>query len=148
MSASYDLAMADEVQSFIDSIEPERRRRDAAVLLRLMQEATGEEPTVHGSMIGFGSYRYRYASGRQGTAPAAAFAPRKSATTVYLMDGVGAYPDLLGRLGPHTTGVGCLYLKDVSQIDLGVLRQIVSSSYATLTAGTFTDRAREGSPKD
>lgn len=132
------------VEDFVSTIAHQKRRRDAETLLDLMEEVTGEEPALWGSIVGFGKYDYRYASGREGTAPAAGFSPRKSATTIYLSDGVGAHSDLLGDLGVHTTGVGCLYMKDLEAVDLEILREIVSRSYATLTAGTFTDRARDG----
>ena len=95
-------------------------------------------------MVGFGSYHYRYDSGREGDAAAAGFAPRKTATTVYLMDGVAAHTSDLAQLGPHTSGVGCLYLKDVEQIDLSVLERIVRASYRTLTSGSYGLRARDG----
>jgi hypothetical protein len=96
------------------------------------------------SIVGYGAYHYRYPSGREGDAPAAAFSPRKSATTVYLADGVGRHVPLLERLGPHTAGVGCIYLQDLSDTDLGVLEELVRRSYATLTESTYTKRAREG----
>jgi hypothetical protein len=83
--------------------------------------------------IGFGQYHYRYASGREGDAAAVGFAPRKPATTIYLLDGVGAHTESLSRLGPHTTGVGCLYVKDLAQVDLGVLEGIVDESYQKLS---------------
>jgi hypothetical protein len=95
-------------------------------------------------VIGFGQYHYKYASGRQGDAVAAGFAPRKAATTIYLMDGIGRYEQQLEQLGPHTTGVGCLYIKDLDKIDLAVLEGIITESYRTLTAGTYGRRAREG----
>ncbi|MFP3712480.1 DUF1801 domain-containing protein [Puerhibacterium sp. TATVAM-FAB25] len=121
------------------------RRRDAETLLGLMARATGQEPRMFGaSMIGFGEYHYRYASGHEGDAPAAAFSPRKAATTVYLPDGVDAHAPALERLGPHTTGVGCLYLKDLGAVDLEVLEDVVRRSYATVTASTFGQRARDG----
>jgi hypothetical protein len=63
---------------------------------------------------------------------------------VYVVNGVGAHADLLERLGPHTTGVGCIYLRDLTLVDLAILEQIIQTSYATLTAGTYTLRAREG----
>lgn len=81
-------------------------------------------------------YHYRYASGREGDAPAAGFAARKAASTVYVLDGVGAHADLLETLGPHSTGVGCIYIKDLQKVDLEVLEAIVTRSYATLTSGT------------
>ena len=87
-------------------------------------------------------HHYRYDSGREGDCPAVGFAARKAATVVYLMDGVGAHRRH-ARLGPHTTGVGCLYLKDVGAVDAGVLHDMVAGSFRTLTAGTYTMRARD-----
>jgi hypothetical protein len=108
-----------------------------------MARVTGEVPHMFGtSVIGFGEYHYEYAGGHSGHAPAAGFAPRKAASTVYLPDGVGAHAELLARLGPHTTGVGCLYLKDLDRVDLAVLEEIVRRSWATVTAGAFGQRAR------
>ena len=130
--------------AYVDAVAPAVRRRDAKTLSDLMERVTGETPRLFGtSMIGFGEYRYEYASGHSGHAPAAAFAPRKAASTVYLPDGVGAHADLLEKLGPHTTGVGCLYLKDLEQVDLAVLEELVRRSWATVTAGTFGQRAAE-----
>ncbi|GAA1975682.1 DUF1801 domain-containing protein [Microbacterium pumilum] len=133
-----------DVGAFIAGVTPAKRRRDADTLVALMERVTGEEPVLWGSIIGFGRYHYRYESGREGDAGAAGFAPRKAATVIYLPDGVGAHTDSLGRLGAHTTGVGCLYLKDLESIDLAVLEEIVRSSYSTVTAGTFGQRARDG----
>ena len=99
-----------DLQEFLAGVTPEKRRRDAQTLLALFREVTGEEPRLDRGMIGFGSYHYRYASGREGDAAAASFAPRTAATTIYLMDGVDAHADALARLGPHTTGVGCVYI--------------------------------------
>jgi Domain of unknown function (DU1801) len=130
------------VASYLENL-PDRRRRDAETLAGLMGRATAEEPRMWGSIVGFGSYHYRYASGREGDAPAAGFAARKRATTIYLADGVGAHEDLLARLGPHTTGVGCLYVKDLAHVDLEVLETIVRRSYSTVTAGVFGARARD-----
>jgi Domain of unknown function (DU1801) len=134
-----------EVRAFLDRVQHPTRRRDAETLLEIMGRATGQPARMWGnSIIGFGTYHYRYASGREGDAPAAGFSPRKAATTVYLADGIGAHPELLERLGPHTTGVGCLYMKDLGHVDLAVLEEIVAASYATVTAGTFGQRARDG----
>jgi hypothetical protein len=131
------------VSEFLARVTPAGRRRDAEALLRLYGRATGLEPQLWGTIIGFGQYHYRYASGREGDGPAASFAPRKTATSIYLADGIGAHATLLPQLGPCTTGQGCLYLKDLSLIDLGVLEQIVGASYTKLTAGTYTLRARD-----
>lgn len=134
----------ESVREFVKAIEHPKRRRDAETLLEMMSRATGEKPRLWGTIIGFGTYHYKYQSGREGDSGAASFAPRKPATTLYLADGVGAHADLLDRLGPHTTGVGCVYIKDLEAVDLKVLEAIVARSYATLTAGTYGLRAREG----
>lgn len=131
------------VEAFVEDIDHDKRRRDARTMLELMSRVTGEEPSLSGTIIGFGRYHYEYMSGRKGDAPAAAFSPRKPATTIYLGDGIATHAKALERLGPHTTGVGCLYIKDLQQVDLGVLEEIIAESYATLTSGTFTNRARE-----
>ncbi|WP_020014555.1 DUF1801 domain-containing protein [Promicromonospora sukumoe] len=130
--------------AYLDAVTPAVRRRDADTLRDLMERVTGEPPRMFGaSVVGFGEYHYEYASGRSGDAPAIAFAPRKPATTIYLPDGVGAHEERLAALGPHTTGVGCLYLKDLERVDLAVLEQILRASWATVTSGTFGQRAHE-----
>ena len=132
------------VREFIDGVTNPVRRRDAETLLAMMERVTGEQPYLWGTIVGFGTYHYRYESAREGDAPAAAFSPRKPATTIYLSDGIASHTELLERLGPHTTGVGCLYLKDLEKVDLEVLEQVLRASHATLTSGTFGQRAREG----
>ena len=134
--------MDDSVRTYLEAL-PARTRREAETLIALMRRATGEEPRLQGSIVGFGTYHYRYASGREGDAAAAAFAMRKGAPTIYLNDGVGAHEAGLARLGRHTTGVGCVYVKDLEDVDLGVLESIVADSYRTLTAGVFGNRARD-----
>jgi hypothetical protein len=79
-----------------------------------------------------------------GDAPAAGFAARKAATSIYVADGVNAHAELLERLVPHTAGVGCIYVKDLAAVDLDVLEQIVARSYTSLTSGTYTKRACDG----
>ncbi|MET0325647.1 MAG: DUF1801 domain-containing protein [Ilumatobacteraceae bacterium] len=136
--------MESEVRSYLEGISSVVRRRDADTMIELIGRVTGETPHMWGTIVGFGSYHYRYESGREGDSPAAAFAARKAATTVYVMDGVEAHADRLAVLGPHTTGAGCIYLKDLAAVDLSTLEAIVAASYATLTADTFTQRARDG----
>ena len=132
------------VRAHLDTVASKTRRRDADTLLELMARITGEEPRMWGpSIIGFGSYHYKYASGREGDAPAAGFSPRKAATSVYLPDGIGTYTEQLARLGEHKTGVGCLYLKDLAKIDLEVLESIITESYRAVTAGMFGQRAAD-----
>lgn len=132
------------VEELIGSVTPRVRQEDARTMLTLMRRATGEEPALWGRIIGFGTYHYRYDTGREGDAPAAAFAPRRQATTVYLPDGVGAHAEALTTLGAHSTGVGCLYIPRLDQLDPVVLEQIIASSFTAVTAGTFEHRAREG----
>jgi hypothetical protein len=133
-----------DVGEFIERVTPAVRKRDAETLVDLLARVTGEEPVLWGTIIGFGQYHYRYESGREGDAGAAGFAPRKAATVLYFPDGVGAHEDALAQLGPHTTGVGCLYLKNLDDVDLGVLEQMVAKSYRTVTAQPFGQRARDG----
>jgi hypothetical protein len=135
--------MADDVRAHLAAVASPTRRRDAATLLELLARVTGETPRMWATVVGFGEYHYRYGSGREGNAPAAGFAPRKAASTVYVPDGVAAHAELLGRLGPHTSGVGCLYLTDLAAIDMGVLEEIVTRSYATVTADGFPHHARD-----
>lgn len=125
----------DDVAGLIARSGPATRRRDAETLTALMQEISGREPRTWGTIIGFGSCHYRYPSGTEGDSGILGFAPRKAATTIYLLDGVEAHVDALARLGAHTTGVGCLYIKDLEQIDLDVLGGILERSLAWVEAG-------------
>lgn len=118
-----------DVGAFIDGVDNPRRRQEARSVLALMREITGEQPVMWGpSMIGFGTHHYRYESGREGNMPAAAFSPRKAALTVYLQD-FAERDELLGRLGPHSTGKSCLYMKRLDAVDLEVLRELITRSY-------------------
>lgn len=123
------------VAALIASASPEIRRRDAGTLTALMQEVSGREPEIWGTIIGFGSCHYRYPTGSEGDSPLICFAARKNASTIYLLDGVGAHTDALARLGPHTTGAGCLYLKDLEKVDLDVLRGILEQSLTWVELG-------------
>lgn len=122
----------DDVAKFLDSVADEQRQRDARLLVALMGEVTGEPAAMWGSsIIGFGSRHYRYESGREGDVAAIGFSPRKAQTVLYLTGHLEAYADLLERLGPHTHGKGCLYLKRVDQADQPALREIIARSFAT-----------------
>lgn len=124
-----------DVAGLIARVTPETRRRDAEVLTALMEEVSGRAPATWGTIIGFGRCEYRYPTGRTGEMGLLSFAPRKVATTIYLNDGVDAHAGQLAALGPHTTGAGCLYIKDLEQIDLDVLRGILARSLAWVEAG-------------
>jgi hypothetical protein len=124
-----------DVDAFLDAIEDPQKREDSRALCRMMAEETGEPPKLWGtSIVGFGSYHYRYASGREGDWMALGFSPRKQNLTLYLMDGFSGYGELLERLGKHSTGKSCLYVKRLADVDEGVLREMVRRSYAH-TAG-------------
>ena len=128
-----------DVEAFLAQVPDDRRRGEARVVLELMRRVTGLEPVLWGpSIVGFGSYHYRYASGREGDAPAAAFSPRKAAMTIYL-DRAESHAEALSRLGPHTTGASCLYVTRLDGVDLGVLEEVVRSSYAAVTGGSGVD---------
>lgn len=122
------------VDEFIAAVAPVKRQRDAATMVALLREITGREPEMWGTIVGFGSCHYRYPTGTEGDMPVAAFAPRRQATTVYLLD-TGAHASQLARLGPHDTGVGCLYIKDLDQVDTEVLREIVAEDYRRVLEG-------------
>jgi Domain of unknown function (DU1801) len=119
------------VAAFIDVLPDPTRRSDAKQLVKLMQSATGEKPTMWGpSIIGFGSYHYKYDSGREGDMPLIGFSPRKAATVLYGMTGVGNPGALLAKLGQHTTGKGCLYIKKLADVDHQVLKTLMIKSVA------------------
>ncbi len=122
-------AVDHSVQTFVDNLPTDRRRREAATLLDLFGRVTGVPAELHGTIIGFGTYHYRHESGREGDTPAASFSPRKAAISVYLVDGIDAHTAALARLGTHKTGVGCLYIPSLDKVDLEVLEEIVSSSW-------------------
>ena len=123
------------VDAFIDAVDDERRRADCRVVAGLMAQITGAEGVMWGSsIVGFGTYHYRYASGREGDFFEAGFSPRKRALTIYVMAGFSEYDDLLARLGKHTTGKSCLYVKRLADVDLDVLREILTRSVAFIRA--------------
>jgi hypothetical protein len=123
------------VADYIAAIPEAPRRADAQALLNLMQAATGEEPRLWGpSIIGFGSYHYRYETGREGDTLIVGFSPRKPATVLY---GLRAAPDvdsLLDKLGKHTSGKGCVYIKKLADVDQKVLAELIRKSAAATRA--------------
>ena len=121
------------VAAFLAEVEPAGRADEGRVLADLFTRASGQEPVMWGpSIIGFGTYHYRYESGREGDSPRVGFSPRKAKLVCYLkLDSVGAAP-LLARLGKHGTGKGCLYINTLSDIDLSVLEKLVADSYQAM----------------
>ena len=133
MAGNKTIATENSVADFIAGLDDAGRRKDSMALIALMRRATRHRPKMWGgSMIGFGSYHYRYASGREGDFFLTGFAPRKSALTLYIMPGLERYGDLLERLGPHRTGKSCLYLKNLDSVDHGVLEELVRDSVACM----------------
>lgn len=127
-----------DVAAFLAAVPDEKRRADAEAACRLIAEVTGAQPAMWGStIIGFGSYHYRYASGREGDWPAVGLSPRKQALTLYLSAGFEEYADLMSRLGPHRTGKSCLYLKRLADVDQDVLRKLVKGTFQHLDGRTL-----------
>jgi hypothetical protein len=123
------------VATFIDALTDPVRRSDAKALIKLMQKASGEEPRMWGpSIIGFGSYHYKYESGREGDMPVIAFSPRKAATVLYGLTGFGEATALLAKLGKHSTGKGCLYIKKLADVDQHALEALIVKSLAAKRA--------------
>ncbi|MCA3692307.1 DUF1801 domain-containing protein [Aquidulcibacter sp.] len=118
------------VAAFLAELDAPNRVIEGEALIDLFARVTGQPPVMWGpSIIGFGSYHYRYESGHEGNAPRVAFSPRKAKLVCYLkLESVGAGP-LLARLGKHSTGKGCLYINKLSDVDLGVLEELVTDSY-------------------
>jgi len=122
------------VETFLEMVEDKHKREDSQVILKLMQEVTGDEPTMWGdSIVGFGSYDYKYASGREGTWFQTGFSPRKQNLTLYIMSGFDRYDELLGKLGKYKTGKSCLYIKKLEDVDLDVLEELVKESVKVMT---------------
>ena len=117
------------VDAFIAAVEDPQKREDCHAVAAIMAEATGASAQMWGtSIVGFGTYHYRYASGREGDFMEVGFSPRKRALTLYIMAGFSEYGDLLAKLGKHTTGKSCLYIKRLADVDQNVLREMVERS--------------------
>jgi hypothetical protein len=126
---------AASVSAYIAAITDETKRADAKTLVKLMQSATGEKPKMWGpSIIGFGSYHYTYETGRKGDMPIVGFSPRKSATVLYGTSKSDDCETLRARLGKHTTGGGCLYIKKLADVDQKVLETLIQKSVAAKRA--------------
>lgn len=123
------------VAAFLKGVQPDARREECETLVGLMKKITKAEPRIWGTgLVGFGTYHYKYASGREGDWPLAGFAARKTNLTVYVMDGVEPHAELMAKLGTFTTGKACLYMKKLSDVNLGVLEKIVARSVKAVKA--------------
>ena len=117
------------VDKFLKTVKDESIREDCYKILELMQKATKAEPKMWGtSIVGFGSYHYKYASGREGDWMLIGFSPRKQNLTLYIMSGFDEYDGLMKKLGKHSTGKSCLYIKKLNDIDIKVLKELVTKS--------------------
>lgn len=118
-----------KVEEFLDTIADDARRQDCRRVLEIMKSATGAEPRMWGaSIVGFGSYHYRYESGREGDWFLTGFSPRKRDLTLYIVAGFDRYEPLMSKLGKYKTGKSCLYVKRLADIDEAVLRELVLAS--------------------
>jgi len=123
------------VEGFLNAIPDEQKRADAFAIVKLMKQVTRLEPTMWGSsIVGFGRYHYKYASGREGDSCLVGFSPRKQNLTLYLMLGVADYSDLLNKLGKHKTGKGCLYINTLADVDVPTLKELIKQSVKQLKA--------------
>jgi hypothetical protein len=117
------------VAKFLSSIKDETTRDDCRTLVKIMSQTTGSKPKMWGSsIVGFGSYHFRYASGREGDWFTTGFSPRKQNLTLYVMGGFTTYGALLKKLGKHTTGKGCLYIKSLDDVHLPTLKKLIQES--------------------
>lgn len=121
------------VEDFLNSVADEKQRQDSSDILKLMKEVTKAEPKMWGpAIIGFGEYHYKYESGREGDWFLTGFSPRKQNVTLYIMPGFARFDDLMKKLGKYKTGKGCLYIKKLEDVDMGVLRELIERSVAYL----------------
>lgn len=118
-----------DVLAFLNSVPDEQKRRDALQVMVMMQEVTGEEPRMWGdSIVGYGKYSYKYASGREGEWPLVGFSPRKQDLTLYIVSGFDNFDDLREKLGKHKVGKSCLYIKRLADVNPDVLREMIRDS--------------------
>ena len=121
-----------DVSAFLDRV-PAEERRDCLELLEMLRGITGAEPKMWGaSIVGFGKYRYKYESGREGEWMVTGFSPRKNDLTVYVVPGLERYPEILARLGKHKTGKSCLYIKRLDDLDRSAFRELMVRAVADM----------------
>ena len=125
------------VKEFFNQIPDKERRDDCIAVAKMMEEITGHKPKMWGpSIVGFGTYHYKYASGREGDWPISAFSPRKKDLTLYIMMGFEKHPELMKQLGKHSTSKSCLYIKRLSDVHIPTLKKLIKSSVKQL--GEYT----------
>ena len=118
------------VEEFLNSVEDEQKRRDSFEIVKIMKQVTKKEPKMWGpAIIGFGSYHYKYESGREGDMPQIGFSPRKQNLTLYIGVGDDSDNPLLKKLGKYTTGKSCLYIRKLADVDRNVLQDLIADSF-------------------
>ena len=121
------------VTDFLSSVADEQKQKDSFEILKIMKQITKEEPKMWGSsIVGFGSYHYKYESGREGDSPVMGFSPRKQNITLYITSDFEKHPGLMKKLGKHSTGKVCLYIKRLSDVDVDVLKELMTESLKTM----------------
>jgi hypothetical protein len=135
MAKNKTVIVSGSVEDFLNAVELPQRREDSLVLLELMKELTQWTPTMWGpSIVGFGNYRYKYASGREGEFFRVGFSPRKQNMSIYIIGGLNNFPELLTKIGKYKTGnsgdigTSCLYVNKLADIDIEVLKQLILES--------------------
>ena len=122
------------VSAFINSVPDEQRRKDCQAVLELMSKVTKAKPEMWGtSIVGFGRFHYKYASGREGDWMLTGFSPRKGDLTLYVMSGFQGVPELMAQLGKYKTGKSCLYIRKLADVDMKVLKKVVEAGVKTLS---------------
>jgi hypothetical protein len=123
------------VVAFLGNIENDQRKKDCFAVMELMKKITKSEPAMWGtSIVGFGSYHYTYASGREGDWFLCGFSPRKQSLTLYIMTGFSRYNEILSRLGKYKTSKSCLYINKIEDIKIGVLEELITASVVHLSS--------------
>jgi len=133
MTQNKTMPTGKSVSAFLADVEPDRRRADGQALDALFRDVTGFEPVMWGpSIVGYGRYRYTYASGREGEFLATGFSPRKASLSIYILPGYAEFGDILARLGKHKTGRSCLYVNKLADVDTDVLAELIRAGLADL----------------
>jgi hypothetical protein len=130
MAENKTKANEQSVEDFLNALPDERKRKDSFAIIELMKQVTGLEPTMWGSsIVGFGTYHYKYESGREGDNLIVGFAPRKQNLALYNLSGADQYDTLREKLGKHSMGGGCLYIKRLHDVDMGTLKQMIKAGF-------------------
>ena len=134
-------------KAFLDTIKDESRRKDAQAVMTMMERVSGHPPQMWGtSIVGFGSYAYKYESGREGEWCVTGFSPRKDSLTVYILPGLHLHKDNLKKLGKITTGKSCIYIKKLDDVDMPILEKIVKQAYSDI-GDAMTSAKKKAAPK-